>query len=138
MTRIVVPLRTLALTAATLFVVCSGCGSDRGLGYDVPSNNNKMHQIALAIGCYEQTHGSFPSAVMEKDGKPLLSWRVAILPLIDEDALYKRFHLDEPWDSPHNLEVAKGALINNLNNLLSWRQGVVPVAVEFMTFQPES
>src|SRR6185437_7001956 len=30
------------------------------------------------------------------------SWRVAILPFIEEDALYKRFHLDEPWDSPHN------------------------------------
>jgi len=66
-----------------------------------------MGQIGLAMRVYEQSHGSFPPAVMEKDGKPLLSWRVAILPLIDEDALYKQFHLDEPWDSPHNLEVAK-------------------------------
>lgn len=32
---------------------------------------------------------------------------MAILPFMDEDALYKQFHLDEPWDSPHNLEVAK-------------------------------
>jgi len=51
----------------------------------------------------------FPRAVIEKDGKPLLSWRVAILPYVSgEDAsLYKQFHLNEPWDSPHNFELAK-------------------------------
>ncbi len=37
-----------------------------------------------------------------KQGKALLSWRVAILPFIGEDQLYKQFKLDEPWDSPHN------------------------------------
>jgi len=35
-------------------------------------------------------------------GKPLLSWRVAILPQLGEAALYKQIRLDEPWDSPHN------------------------------------
>jgi hypothetical protein len=33
---------------------------------------------------------------------PLLNWRVAILPFLGEEALYKEFHLDEPWDSDHN------------------------------------
>ena len=56
---------------------------------------------------YQRVNGNFPPAAIEKDGKPLLSWRVAILPYVEEDALYKQFHLDEPWDSPHNLEVAK-------------------------------
>ena len=37
-----------------------------------------------------------------RPGKPLLSWRVLILPYLEQDALYKEFHLDEPWDSPHN------------------------------------
>src|SRR5262249_40381611 len=37
-----------------------------------------------------------------KAGKPLLSWRVAILPYLDQGALYKQFRLDEPWDSDHN------------------------------------
>ena len=68
---------------------------------------NNMNQISLAMFKYEQIHRSFPPAAIEKDGKPLLSWRVAILPYLEEDALYKQFHLDEPWDSPHNLEVAK-------------------------------
>lgn len=36
---------------------------------------------------------------------PLLSWRVAILPYVEEEALYREFHLDEPWDSPHNLSL---------------------------------
>jgi hypothetical protein len=39
---------------------------------------------------------------MVKQGKALLSWRVALLPFIGEDQLYKQFKLDEPWDSPHN------------------------------------
>ncbi len=68
---------------------------------------NNMRQISLAMLIYEEAQGSFLPAVIKKDGKPLLSWRVAILPNIEENALYQRFHLDEPWDSPHNLEVAK-------------------------------
>ena len=68
---------------------------------------NNMKQVGLAILTYEDSHGTFPPAAIVKDGKPLLSWRVAILPMLDEDALYQQFHLDEPWDSPHNREVAK-------------------------------
>ena len=41
-------------------------------------------------------------AIYDKNGKPLLSWRVMVLPYIEQDALYKQFHLDEPWDSDHN------------------------------------
>ena len=53
---------------------------------------------------YDSTHGSLPPhAVYGKDGRPLLSWRVLILPFIEQDTLYKKFRLDEPWDSPHNL-----------------------------------
>jgi hypothetical protein len=64
-------------------------------------NNEK--QIALAIHNYIASHGSFPPAyTADKTGKPLLSWRVLILPYIEQDALYKEFHLDESWDSPHN------------------------------------
>jgi prepilin-type processing-associated H-X9-DG protein len=43
-----------------------------------------------------------PAVVYDGDGKPLYSWRVLILPYIEEDQLYNDFHLDEPWDSPHN------------------------------------
>ncbi len=66
-----------------------------------------LKQIALAMLSYVDTYRSFPPAQIEKDGKPLLSWRVAILPFLDEVPLHRQFHLDEPWDSPHNLEAAK-------------------------------
>jgi Protein of unknown function (DUF1559) len=39
------------------------------------------------------------------DGKPLLSWRVLLLPYIEQDDLYKEFKLEEPWDSEHNLRL---------------------------------
>ena len=45
----------------------------------------------------------FPApANYDKQGKPLLSWRVHVLPYIEQNQLYEQFHLDEPWDSEHN------------------------------------
>ncbi|MFO0805807.1 MAG: DUF1559 domain-containing protein [Gemmataceae bacterium] len=43
--------------------------------------------------------------VVDKDGKPLLSWRVELLPYVEEDALYRQFKMDEPWDSPNNIKL---------------------------------
>ncbi len=64
---------------------------------------NDLKQIGLALHNYHDVNGSFPAAaIVGKGGKPLLSWRVAILPFIEEQELYNQFHLDEPWDSPHN------------------------------------
>ncbi len=64
---------------------------------------NNLKQIALAMHSYADTHKTFPpAAVCDKRGKPLLSWRVLILPYLDQEALYKEFKLDEPWDSEHN------------------------------------
>ena len=66
-------------------------------------SQNNLKQIALAMIISETNRKKFPAAaVTSADGKPLLSWRVAILPYIEQDALYKRFKLDEPWDSEHN------------------------------------
>lgn len=65
---------------------------------------NNLKQIGLALHNHAAAHKlTFPPAyTADKAGKPLLSWRVAILPYIEQDALYKEFHLDEAWDSPHN------------------------------------
>jgi hypothetical protein len=43
-----------------------------------------------------------PAYSTGEEGRPLLSWRVHILPYIEQKTLYDQFHLDEPWDSPHN------------------------------------
>jgi prepilin-type processing-associated H-X9-DG protein len=68
----------------------------------VQSQNN-LKQIALAMHNYHDTFGRFPSAVVrDKEGKALYSWRVLLLPFLEQDNLYKQFKLDEPWDSEHN------------------------------------
>ena len=52
---------------------------------------------------YESLWGAFPPRVhRDREGRPLLSWRVLILPYMEQNELFSRFHLDEPWDSPHN------------------------------------
>jgi prepilin-type processing-associated H-X9-DG protein len=64
---------------------------------------NNMKQIGLAMHNFHSSFNTFPAAaICDQDGKPLLSWRVAILPYIEQQALYNEFHLDEPWDSEHN------------------------------------
>src|SRR5262249_50192721 len=52
---------------------------------------NNLKQIALAMHNYESANGHFPRAVVDKDGKRLLSWRVAILPYLEQQGLYNRF-----------------------------------------------
>ena len=65
---------------------------------------NNLRQIALAMAMYASEHKQrLPApAIRDAKGKPLLSWRVALLPYIEHEWFYKQFHLDEPWDSDHN------------------------------------
>ena len=65
---------------------------------------NNLKQMALAMHNFaDVAQGRFPAGyTTSKDGKPLLSWRVQILPYIEQSDLYNQFHLDEPWDSEHN------------------------------------
>jgi RNA polymerase sigma factor (sigma-70 family) len=65
-------------------------------------SRNNLKQIALAFHNYHDVHGYFPANVLDADGRPLLSWRVLLLPYLQEDKLFKQFKLDEPWDSAHN------------------------------------
>lgn len=67
---------------------------------------NNMKQIALAMHNHHDTFKKFPpQAITDDAGKPLLSWRVKLLPYLEENNLYQQFHLDEPWDSPHNKQL---------------------------------
>ena len=82
-------------------------GSARMAAQTTTSMNN-MKQIALAMHNYHSAYNHFPSeAICDKEGKPLLSWRVAILPFVDQNDLYLQFHLDEPWDTAHNKPLAE-------------------------------
>ena len=67
------------------------------------SSKNNLMQIDLALHDYNDAMTALPSAALcDTNGKPLLSWRVAILPYIEKQDLYVQFKLDEPWDGPHN------------------------------------
>lgn len=67
----------------------------------------QLREISLALQQYEAKNGKFPPAyVADKDGKPLYSWRVLLLPYLERDDLFQKFHRDEPWNSPHNRPIS--------------------------------
>jgi hypothetical protein len=70
---------------------------------DLKISSNNLKQIVLAFHNYHDSNNNkLPSDILDKDGKPLLSWRVAILPYVEELELYKQFKQNEPWDSDNN------------------------------------
>jgi hypothetical protein len=83
-------------------VVMPAVAAARGAAQHVQGMNN-LRQLGMAMHASYQTIGTFPAhAIYSTDGKPLLSWRVFLLPYLDEENLFKKFHLDEPWDSANN------------------------------------
>lgn len=101
--------------AAVMFVICGGIllalllpavQAAREAARRAQCANN-LKQIGLAMHNYHSEYNCFPPAyVADKDGKPLYSWRVLLLPYMEQKALYQQFHLDEPWDSPNNRPLA--------------------------------
>lgn len=86
---------------------------------DGDMTHNSLKQLAFAMHAYCDVHGTLPAqAIFDKRGKPLLSWRVSVLPFIEQEALFREFRLNEPWDSPHNL-----ALLPKMpSTFASWRK----------------
>jgi prepilin-type processing-associated H-X9-DG protein len=90
--------------------VQEGIGSIQQAAQRQQSINN-LKQMALAMQNYNAMYTSFPSSGIgdplkpEAQRKPNLSWRVAILPLIEEIQLYQQFKFDEPWDGPNNIKL---------------------------------
>ncbi len=67
-----------------------------------------LTQIGIALHSFHDKERHLPPpAICDARGKPLLSWRVAILPYLDQADLYKEFKLTEPWDSRHNKALLK-------------------------------
>ena len=95
---------TIAITAGMLFPAVEKVKMAAATA--VESNNLK--QMILAVHSYNDVYGQLPSVIGATKftpgvtPKPLLSWRVHILPFVEQGDLFNQFKLDEPWDSPTN------------------------------------
>lgn len=70
---------------------------------NLAASRKNLAKIAQALHDYASTNNdALPDDLLDKKGKPLLSWRVALLPHLGQKKLYESFRLDQPWDSPHN------------------------------------
>lgn len=95
----------VAVIAVMIGLMLPAVQQARAAARRVQSSNN-MRQIGLSMHNYNDTVLALPAqASTDKDGKKLLSWRVHILPFLEQQDLYDRFHLDEPWDSEHNKQL---------------------------------
>ncbi len=71
---------------------------------------NNLKQIALGLQNYGDKCGCLPPPyVPDKNGKPMHSWRVLVLPYIEQGSLYQAYRFDEPWDGPNNSKLAAAA-----------------------------
>lgn len=65
--------------------------------------SNNLRNIALALQQYHANFGSYPPPyIADASGKPLHSWRVLLLPYLDQKALHSQYRFDESWDGPNN------------------------------------
>ena len=68
--------------------------------------SNNLKQIGLALHNYKDEYGCFPPPfVADGEGRPMHSWRVLILPFIEQTQLYEQYNFDEPWNSAANLKL---------------------------------
>jgi len=93
---------TDALSSTTVATLLPAITSARGAATRANCTNN-IKQMVLALHNYHDAHRVFPPVMTaDANGKPLHSWRVLLLPFIEELALYQQIRLDEPWDSEYN------------------------------------
>ena len=67
-------------------------------------STDNLKNIIMAMHGYHDANKRLPdhASLEPNTGKPLLSWRVAVLPYLGEEPLYRQIRQDEAWDSPHN------------------------------------
>jgi hypothetical protein len=66
-----------------------------------------LKQLSLAVANYHDANGNYPPAyILGPEGRPWHSWRVLILPYIEQNELYKEYDFCEPWDGPNNQKLA--------------------------------
>lgn len=98
-------LALVVLVITVFLIVPAFRGANEANNRRICKNNLKM--IGLALHNYHDVHATFPPAyVADKDGKPMHSWRVLLLPYLDRKDLYDQYRFDEPWNGPNNSRLA--------------------------------
>jgi hypothetical protein len=64
-----------------------------------------LEKIASALNAYAADYGSYPLAPLDAQGAPMHSWRVLLLPYLNEEDLYARFDLAKPWHAAAHQEL---------------------------------
>jgi hypothetical protein len=78
-------------------------GLKKGTMEELARSQNNLKMIGLAMHNFHDVYGAFPPAVVVgPDGKPWHSWRVLVLPFLEQQALYDQYRFDEPWNGPNN------------------------------------
>ncbi len=99
------PQVNIAIVGILVALLLPALGQVRQAARSSQSKAN-MKNIMLSLLVYVEQHRKLPGrAILSEEGKPLLSWRVQMLPYLEAGYLTDQFHLDEPWDSPHNIKL---------------------------------
>lgn len=100
------PTSVRLLVAITVLVIAGfhlAHRSDRAIGFPRAHCAMNLRTIAIALSQYHSQYGSYPPAyIADEVGHPKHSWRVLLLPMLDEQLLYDRYNWDEPWNGPNN------------------------------------
>ncbi len=102
------------------FDMLGAVGQARNAARRAESKNN-LKQIGLAMHNFHNVYRSLPVPKDNPQMSSQLSWRVHLLPFLDQAPLYKQFHKNEPWNSPHNM-----ALINQMPDVYKSPNSTAP------------
>ncbi|MCA9013152.1 MAG: DUF1559 domain-containing protein [Planctomycetaceae bacterium] len=69
---------------------------------------NNLKQIGFAFHNYHDTYHSFPPATLER---PTTSWRIALLPFMEEAKVAEEYDKAQAWDSPANMPLQKQRIL---------------------------
>ncbi|MFY9255909.1 MAG: DUF1559 domain-containing protein [Fuerstiella sp.] len=93
---------TMMIVFVFIAILLPSVQSSRGAARRTQCKNN-LKQLGLAMHNYHDVHNSFPLA---ESGGPQDSWRVTLLPYVEQRALFERYNQDHAWDSPENIALA--------------------------------
>lgn len=106
------------LVAAAIVLILVVCGAIAMVRYGSPALTSiqanrirvqsirNIERIALALNAYAADHGTYPPpATARPDGTLMHSWRVLILPYLDQQELFNEYDMNQPWNAPSNLEL---------------------------------